>query len=146
MPKNTQLSAVQISELIGRYQEADSRQKEAGKDREDARNELYAVADAQGQPDAKGSIILIADGKKFVKMARHTVTFIEDRALDLFKTRQVYDKVVTERVVYEFNDEVISQLVAQGKIGLDEIRAITQDKVSFTPRVSDLKDGEDSAV
>ena len=102
--------------------------------------EIKEYASKNGAKDDKGSFYCDNGTFQFGQIAKKSVSFVFDKAIEFFKTRGLLNAIKTTEVI---DEEAVERYINEGKITFDDLESITQTKVTYA---IDLKKKEDMPV
>lgn len=103
-------------------------------------NDIKARAEKDGQKDDKGSFYAEKDGFSYAKVAKKSVSFDAEKALDFFRENGLDSCIRTVEVI---DEEAVEACVTSGDISYEDLESITVTKTSYSV---DVKKKEDMPV
>lgn len=102
--------------------------------------DIKAYASVNGVKDDKGSFYCDNEEFMFGQQCKKSVSFVEDKAIEFFKTHGLFDAVKTAEVI---DESAVEKYIDEGKISFEDLESITNTKVTYA---IDLKKKEEMPV
>lgn len=122
-------SPVQIDSLLVEYDRLREEKKTIDTRMKKLSEEIKKYAEANGVKNDKGSFYSENDSFTFGKMAKKSVSLIQDKAIEFFKRRKLLNAI---KVVETIDEDAVEKYINEGKISFEELESITDTKVSYS--------------
>ena len=119
---------VPVETLLDRYSRLRDEKKTIEAELKKLSDEIKEAAERTGTKDDKGSYYAEAGNYVFGKVAKKSVSFNEDKALDFVRKKGFTDCIVT---IESLDEGAIENRINSGDISYEELEGITTTKVSY---------------
>ena len=120
---------IQIDSLLVEYDRLREEKKTIDTRMKKLSEDIKKYAEENGVKNDKGSFYLENDLLTFGKMAKKSVSLIQDKAIEFFKGRKLFDAI---KLVETVDEDAVEKYINEGKISFEELESITNTKVSYS--------------
>ena len=121
-------SLISIDSLLAEYDKLREEKKTIEAQMKKLSEDIKDYAEKNGVKDDKGSFYAENPFFTFGKMAKKSVSLVQDKAIAFFKKKKLTEAIKTVEVI---DEDAVERYIKDGKITFEELESITETKVTY---------------
>lgn len=136
----TKIPTRSVEDIVEELVKLKERKKDIEKREKQLKKDLETILVHEGLKDSKGNISMIVGNRLAQRQARKSVKIDKEKAEQIFKERNLWDKVV--KIEEVLDEDAIEQLFIEGKLSPEDLESITKTKTTYAIIIKDYKQEE----